>query len=229
MSGKKTRYTFDFSRCLREDHKYPILNYFRVERHLTRPLAGLIVRAVLNTRITPNQITIFSFIIGLSAGIFLTMGTRQGFIIGGILAWMASIFDCADGMLARLRNTMSAYGAYLDLSLDRITDLILLGGLAVGYFRWSGNLIFFFICMGGIALHFLQVSLYYLTSAYLKRTGLGEMAEIRGLMIFMIFSFLLAGYPRLLIYILLFGTALHTVINVVNLVRLGIKAVARGG
>lgn len=226
MSQGKTKYAFSFKRCLKADSKYPILNYFRVERYLTRPLASLIVRVVLNTRITPNQITVFSFFIGVAAGMYLAMGTRQGFVLGGILAWMSSIFDCADGMLARLRNSSSAYGAYLDLFLDRITDLILLGGGSVGYYRWSGDLDFFFLCMGGVALYFLQVSLYYLTKAYLKRTGLGEAAEARGLMIFMIFSFMVAGYPRLLIYIFLFATVLNNVIKVINLVRLGIRDAA---
>ena len=228
MSRGKEKYEFSFQRCLKADSRYPILKYFRVERYLTRPLASLIVRVVLNTRITPNQITLFSFMIGAAAGIYLCMGTREGFVIGGILAWMASIFDCADGMLARLRNTVSAYGAYLDLFLDRITDLILLGGLAIGYFRWSGDLDFFIICLVGIALYFLQVSLYYLTRAYLRRSGLGEAAEARGLMIFMIFSFLVAGYPRLLICIFLFATALNNLIKVINLARLGIRNAAPG-
>lgn len=221
---EKIVYRFDFYKSLKADSKYPILNYFRVERYFTRPLASLIVRAVINTFITPNQITIFSFFLGIGAGLCMCVGKPEYFIAGGILAQLCSIFDCADGMLARARNTCSDYGAYLDLFLDRITDLFLLGSLAIGYFRYSKDLTFFIVSLFGIMLYFLQVSLYYLTKIYKKNYLFGEAAEARGLYIFLFFTFSLANQLRLLITIYIIATVTNNIIKIVNLVRLGIRS-----
>jgi phosphatidylglycerophosphate synthase len=219
---KKFTYKYDFRKSLKEDSRYPILNYFRVERYFTRPLASLIVKAVINTPITPNQITVFSFFLGICAGICLSLGKPGYFMAGGILAQLSSIFDCSDGMLARARNRCSDYGAYLDLFLDRFVDLFLLGGGATGYFVYSKDLTFFIVSIFGVALYFLQVSLYYLTKIYKKNTKFGEAAEARGLYIFLLFVFSLANQMKLLILIYLTATVSNNIIKIINLIRLGI-------
>ncbi len=215
---------FSFQKSLKDDAAYPVLNYLRVERYFTRPLASLLVRLVFRTNLTPNQLTVIAFFIGLGSAYLYTYGEPVYFLWGGILAQLASIVDCADGMLARSKGLCSKYGAFLDLFLDRVTDFLLFSGIAVGHYLYSGDLKLFIACLFGIGLYFLQVTLYYLTRNYLDIEKTGEAAEPRGLLIFLIFVFSAVNRLDILMYITLFATVINNMIKVVNLVRLGRSA-----
>jgi len=217
---KKALPKFDFQKSLKEVTPYPILNYIRVERYFTRPLASLIARAVYNTSVTPNQLTYLSFFLGICGGISFFMGEYSYFIIGGILAQLSSIFDCADGMLARSKHLCSEYGAILDIFLDRIADFFIFGGMVIGYYRLSENLTIFLIGIFGLALYFLQTTLYYLMIMYeSKKTGLA--AEARGFVIFSLLVFSVLNRLDLLICALSFMTISNIVFKLINFIRWG--------
>jgi phosphatidylglycerophosphate synthase len=218
---KKKKGMFSFKKSLKSDSKYPILNYFRVERYFTRPLASLIVRAVFNTRITPNQITWVSFFIAILSSAAFCMGQPTYFLVAGILVQLSSIVDCADGMLARSKEMCTPYGAYLDLFLDRITDFLIFSSINIGYFLYARDIKIFVIGAFSIALYFLQVSLYYLMKNYRKNDKLGEAAEERGLIIFVILVFSVLNRLDILIYALLLETALNVIIKFVMFIRWG--------
>lgn len=211
---------FDFQKSLKEVTPYPILNSIRVERYFTRPLASLIARAVYNTFVTPNQLTYLSFFMGICSGISFIMGEYSSFVIGGILAQLSSIFDCADGMLARSKNLCSKYGAFLDIFLDRIADFFIFGGMVIGYHRHSENVTIFLIGLIGLALYFLQTTLYYLMIMYeSKKTGLA--AEARGFVIFALLVLSLLNRLDLFICILAFMTVANIVFKLINFIRWG--------
>ncbi len=171
---------------LKETPSIFIANVLPVERYFSRPIAAVIVRLIYNTKITPNQVTVISFLIGILAAIFFLHGTPTSFLIGGILVQLSGIFDCADGMLARARNVTSYYGAYLDLFFDRMLDFIWFVSIVVGYYMYSGDDILLVGGLFGAGVFFLMETLYYLMRNYkgLKRTG--ETAELRGILIFAI-------------------------------------------
>ena len=100
-----------------------------VSRHLNRPLSVRISRWLVNYGITPNQISLFSFLCSvLAAGLF-ALGGYLALVLGGFLAQFASIVDGCDGEVARLKFQTSAYGGWLDAVLDRYADALLLFGL----------------------------------------------------------------------------------------------------
>ena len=201
---------FDFKKSLKPTARFPILEYFRVERYLTRPLASLVVRLIWKTRITPNQVTVLSFITGIVAASIFLRGTPQAFLVAGLVTWLASIFDCADGMLARSRNQQTRYGAYLDLFFDRITDFFLFNCAVIGHYLYSGNWRLLILGSITVALYFLQVTLYYLVREYQQEHNQGASAEPRGFTLF-VFS-LGAVFARL--DILIFIGSVEVVLNV---------------
>ncbi|MDO8611048.1 MAG: CDP-alcohol phosphatidyltransferase family protein [bacterium] len=87
--------------------------------------------------ITPNAVTLFSFSISIIGSILFLIPTYPALIIGGILVQLSSILDGCDGEISRLRMSMSAYGGWLDTTLDRYSDTIVL--LALGYRILSVN------------------------------------------------------------------------------------------
>ncbi len=101
----------------------------RLDFYLYRRLAAYLVRAVLNTSISPNQITLLSLVLGISSSLFYVLGYNP--ILSALLLLLAVISDCADGQLARARGGGSSRGAQLDGLSDYLVGVILY--IAVGY------------------------------------------------------------------------------------------------
>jgi CDP-diacylglycerol--glycerol-3-phosphate 3-phosphatidyltransferase len=69
-------------------------------------------------------------IIGLLLSILTAIVIAQGFLFtGGLLVLFAGIFDMFDGAMARARNAETTFGAFLDSTLDRYSEGIILLGL----------------------------------------------------------------------------------------------------
>lgn len=86
-----------------------------IDQIFYRPLGYKIAKALQNTGITPNAVTIISIFVGISAGVFWFFPYNISYAILGILALItANILDCVDGQLARLTGIKSEVGRILD-------------------------------------------------------------------------------------------------------------------
>lgn len=87
------------------------------------PFAKLLARM----GVTPNMVTYSSAVIitGLSLGLI----ARGILNWGGIALGVVLFADSVDGILSRITGTTSKYGAFLDSTMDRITDGIVFGSL----------------------------------------------------------------------------------------------------
>lgn len=215
----KSPYKFNFEKSLKQATQYPLIRHIKVDRYINRPLATLVVRILLNTRITPNQVTVTGFLVGIVAAFLYLGASHKYYIAAGILLQVSSVLDGADGMLARLRNSSSEYGSYLDLFLDRINDYFLFGGIIVGNYLASGNLKLFIFFMLFLALYFLQINLYYLTKFYKRNYRSGQAGESRALVLFLVFIFSLANQLTLMLLMVGTITILSTLVKVINLIR----------
>lgn len=97
-----------------------------VSRHLNRKISTRITARLLNTRVTPNQISFLSFLTALASGLLFFISQP---LAGGITAQVSSVIDGCDGELARLRGTGSRFGAYFDSLLDRYADFAVILGM----------------------------------------------------------------------------------------------------
>ncbi|MFL5797427.1 MAG: CDP-alcohol phosphatidyltransferase family protein [Actinomycetota bacterium] len=77
-------------------------------------------------RVRPWQLTILSLLTNVVIGWLLVDGQR---FLPGMLLIPAGLFDVFDGGVARLRGEDSRLGAFLDSTLDRVSDGILFGCL----------------------------------------------------------------------------------------------------
>jgi phosphatidylglycerophosphate synthase len=188
---------FDFEKAMKSVSSYPFIHKFLpFDRYIIRPPASLIVKAVFRTPVTPNQLTKTSFVFALLAGAAYAGGTLAFFALAGSLALVSTIFDAADGMLARAKAMTSRYGAYLDLFLDRIADFAVMAGASYGCFRHTGNWRFLVFGLLTIGLYFLQLTLYYINNLYMRSEKSGEGAEAKSLAVFLIFATSVAGHPE---------------------------------
>ncbi|MCY0870468.1 MAG: CDP-alcohol phosphatidyltransferase family protein [Firmicutes bacterium] len=93
------------------------------------------VYAIRKTRITPNQVTLLSFLVFLVAAALFFRGTRSDIIAGVCLQQASFVLDCADGQLARYKKIFSPFGAWLDQTADRVKEFLLILTLAAGSAR----------------------------------------------------------------------------------------------
>ena len=100
-----------------------------VARYLNRPLSVRISRYLVQRDVTPNQISLFSFLCSLLAAGLFALGGYFALLVGGVLAQFASIIDGCDGEVARLKYQSSDFGGWFDAVLDRYADAFLLFGL----------------------------------------------------------------------------------------------------
>lgn len=195
---------FDFEGSLKPPLPASIPKIFKLDRIINRPLASLIVRAALRLNLRPNQVTLGAFALSAAGALFFLGGNRHSFIVAGLLIYSGTLFDAADGMLARAQNMCTRFGAYLDLYLDRVTDFLVFGAMAVGYYRHSGRLGFFILSLVGFAAYMLQVLLYYLEREYRGYpSSSGASGDFRGLVYLGILVFSLIGRLDLVIAILI--------------------------
>ena len=94
-----------------------------------RPLAKKIKELIVGYNITPNQITITSFVLACLASLCFFLETYNWLVIGGLLTFVSEISDHLDGEIARAKNMQSEYGGWLDSVLDRYADAFLLTGV----------------------------------------------------------------------------------------------------
>src|SRR6266496_3560450 len=94
-------------------HKGPGVEEW-LDLRLFRPLGIRIARALLPTRVSPHEVTLWSLVIGLVAGHLFAYQDRWTDLIGFGLFIVSDVFDSADGQLARLRGTSTRFGRALD-------------------------------------------------------------------------------------------------------------------
>ncbi|HEB32668.1 MAG TPA: hypothetical protein ENI15_17630 [Spirochaetes bacterium] len=116
-----------------------------VSTYLNRPISVRITKFLVKTKITPNHITILSFIITMAGALFFFLGGYINLIIGGILAQISSVLDGSDGEIARLKFLESDFGGWFDAVLDRYGDAFLLFGLTYHTFGAHKDFLVLFV------------------------------------------------------------------------------------
>lgn len=96
---------------------------------LDRLVRALLPRA-LARRLNPNALTLLGALVSLAAAWELSQGALR---TGGALIVLGGFFDLVDGAVARETGRSTTFGAFLDSTLDRLSDLAVLSGITVHY------------------------------------------------------------------------------------------------
>ncbi len=110
-----------------------------VSKIINRKVSIFISKYLVKTGLTPNQISILNLMIGISSALLFAKGIFPWIFIGGLLAQVTSITDGCDGEIARLKFLSSKFGAWLDDVFDRYIDMLIVIGMAYGYWAISQN------------------------------------------------------------------------------------------
>jgi len=108
------------------------------DSYATLPLSIPLSEALVKTKITPNQVTILSFIVALFAIPCFIVGTYPYLLLAAIIYQFSYILDCVDGYIARKKGMRSGFGYWLDHVLDEVKLALLLIALIYGQITGVG-------------------------------------------------------------------------------------------
>jgi CDP-diacylglycerol--glycerol-3-phosphate 3-phosphatidyltransferase len=102
---------------------------------IINPVAGFAIRV----GVTPNAVTIFGAIgVVIAAPFFYTRGM---YFLGSLVISLFALSDLFDGAMARISdNGASAWGGFLDSTVDRITDSTIIISLLIPLIRSDDKL-----------------------------------------------------------------------------------------
>jgi len=104
------------------------------ERGAGRPTAEDFSTAVrtrlISSRLTPNTISLTGFALNVAAAVLVW---QTYFVLGGFAFVIGSLMDTLDGRYARVSGKGTLFGAFLDSTLDRIEEGVVLTAV-VAYF-----------------------------------------------------------------------------------------------
>ncbi len=88
------------------------------------------VRWLSVMRVRPDTLTVVGWTLALGAAVLFGLGQAR---IAGAVMLLGGLFDALDGAVARESNRMSSFGAFLDSTLDRLSESAVFVGLMFFY------------------------------------------------------------------------------------------------
>lgn len=108
-------------------------------RNFDRRLSLALTRLLVNTRVRPNHVTIFSTAVGLLGAAMMAGGRYEWILAGALTVLFHTWLDGVDGELARLRHQQSRLGGQLDFWGDNAVHFALFSCLGAGVARLTGE------------------------------------------------------------------------------------------
>jgi CDP-diacylglycerol--glycerol-3-phosphate 3-phosphatidyltransferase len=103
------------------------------------PILDGLVRALAH--VSADVLTMTGLALTGVASAFFALSGGPGYAssallrVGGVIALVGAIFDMLDGRVARARGRGTKFGAFLDSTMDRYSDMLLYMGLLILYAR----------------------------------------------------------------------------------------------
>lgn len=121
---------------------------------VTAPLAIAVNYFVVDWQwLTPNRITILSFVVAIISVVLIVIGGTSNFIMAAVLIHVSHILDCMDGQMARYRQTTSTIGSYLDRLTDQVQVTFWFGAIAYAAYVQSNSVTPAFLALIGIGFY----------------------------------------------------------------------------
>ena len=91
---------------------------------------------LIESRLTPNAISMTGLVLNIVAAVLVL---EEEFFLGGLAFIIGSIMDTLDGRYSRMSGKGTPFGAFLDSTLDRIEEGVVLTAVAVFFARESNE------------------------------------------------------------------------------------------
>lgn len=146
-------------------HREPSRSSYKESlRQLLTPL----VKGLTVLKVRPDALTILGWVIAVVAAVLFGSGYVR--VAGGLML-LAGLFDALDGAVARESDRMSSFGAFLDSTLDRLSESAVFVGIIFFYASAARP---FEALLAGVAMTFSLLTSY----SRARSEGLGIPCEV---------------------------------------------------
>ena len=171
------------------------------------PLTELLAK----TPVTPNQITILSFLVALGAVYLYFTGSL---FVGALIWHIGYILDCVDGTLARKLGKTSDFGAKLDRTLDKIKKILAISAIIYAtHSQYNLSLMILFVILHYL-LHRIKFRKNEVLMEYLHARGIKSFFDSLDEQFFIVFLGPLTGYVFQFVVITLVLQVLNRVVHI---------------
>lgn len=105
----------------------------KLDIYLYRPIAFVVVKSLYSLPLTPNNYSFMSFASGMAAAVCFYNGQ---FVLGAFFFFWLSVFDCCDGMQARMKKNGSEFGRFVDGVVDYVANIVCYFALGFGVVKY---------------------------------------------------------------------------------------------
>lgn len=130
---------------------------------LDKPLANVAKKIDFS----PNTISVAGFLTTTLAAAFFALDLR----VGGVILIIGGAMDMLDGVVARVNDNVTEFGAFLDSVLDRYADAFIFLGLSVYFYR-DGNISAVVLSLGTL------IGALLISYARARAEGLGKECKV---------------------------------------------------
>ena len=123
---------------------------------------------LVKKRLRPDSLTLIGFLLNVGAAVLFGMGHLRW---GGFTVLLAGVFDLLDGQVARAGRTASPFGALLDSTVDRYSEIFIWFGIGVNFIRADSlftSSATFFALAGSLMVSYVRA----------RAEGLGEQCKV---------------------------------------------------
>lgn len=130
-----------------------------------RPLAHLVVLALLPLRVPPPAVVLAGATAGIASAVELARGD---YVLAAALLVLKTVLDGADGALARASGRITALGRYLDSECDLLVNAALFAAIGYATGRWFLAVVVFLVATLVLSVN------YNLRRLHLRERGIEE-------------------------------------------------------
>jgi CDP-diacylglycerol--glycerol-3-phosphate 3-phosphatidyltransferase len=102
---------------------------------------------LIESRLTPNAISLTGLIGNIAAAVLIT---QDLYVLAGVAFVLGSMMDLLDGKYSRMSGKATLFGAFLDSSLDRIEEGIVLAAIAAQFAQEGDDLAAAAVVLAGL-------------------------------------------------------------------------------
>lgn len=103
-------------------------------KYVSKKLAKFFTYYFLKFNITPNMMSLSTFFLTILAGLSLiSFNNSFGIILFLLILQFSYVIDCSDGVVARITENSSKFGAFFDVTLDRINTMLVFFSIGLYY------------------------------------------------------------------------------------------------
>ncbi len=108
--------------------------------HVSRRISPYVTRVFLKMGVSANQCTVLRMLLTVGVGLVFTSPEPMVWVGAACLGYGVIVLDCVDGELARINDTASPEGTYLEGMTHQLAQPYLLACMSIGLFGGLGGM-----------------------------------------------------------------------------------------